>query len=122
MRAHKMSPKMPASVTPIASTTATQPAVMASMAARVEIGLPHDAGVARSSRAGTKRSVNARPMTRRCFDCSGRLPRSQTRRSPFFSSTVVNVAVVTCINAASVPAGNGFTSMFMGRSSRRSVV
>lgn len=29
--------------------------------ARVEIGAPHEAGVARSSRAGTKRSVKARP-------------------------------------------------------------
>ena len=32
---------------------------MASMAPRVEIGFDHDSGVARSSRAGTKRSVKA---------------------------------------------------------------
>ena len=38
MRAQRMSPKMPASVTPIASTTAMQPAGIASIAARVEIG------------------------------------------------------------------------------------
>ena len=55
---------MPASVTPMASTTATHPSGMASMAARVEIGEAQEAGVARSSRAGTKRSVKARPTTR----------------------------------------------------------
>ena len=55
---------MPASVTPMASTTAMQPAGMSSMAARVEIGDDQDSGVARSSRAGTKRSVNARPTRR----------------------------------------------------------
>ena len=55
---------MPASVMPSAPTTAMQPAGIASMAARVEIGEPHDAGVARSSRAGTKRSVKARPTSR----------------------------------------------------------
>ena len=82
MRAHRMSPKMPASVTPIAPTTAMQPAGMASMAARVEIGQPQDAGVARSSRAGTKRSVNARPTSRGCPARSGRVPRSQTLRRP----------------------------------------
>ena len=52
---------MPASVTPMASTTAMQPSGIASMAARVDIGEDQDSGVARSSRAGTKRSVNARP-------------------------------------------------------------
>src|SRR3712207_790247 len=36
MRAQRMSPKMPASAQPIASTTATQPSGMASIAARVE--------------------------------------------------------------------------------------
>ena len=61
MRAHRMSPKMPASVTPMASTTAMHPAGIASIAARVEIGDDQDSGVARSSRAGTKRSVKARP-------------------------------------------------------------
>jgi hypothetical protein len=30
----------------------------------VEIGFDHDSGVARSSRAGTKRSVNALPTSR----------------------------------------------------------
>ena len=91
MRAHRMSPKMPASVTPIASTTAIAPAGIASIAARVEIGDPHDAGVARSSRAGTKRKVKARPTRRRAAAASptGRAPRIQTLRRPFFSSTVV---------------------------------
>ena len=94
MRAQRMSPKIPASVTPIASTTAMQPAGIASIAARVEIGLDHDAGVARSSRAGTKRSVNAGPTRRGWPGLSGRVPRIQTLRRPFFSSTVVIVAVV----------------------------
>src|ERR1700704_1670087 len=61
MRAHRISPKMPASVTPMASTTAMQPSGMASIAVRVEIGDDQDSGVARSSRAGTKRSVKADP-------------------------------------------------------------
>jgi hypothetical protein len=47
-----MSPKIPADVVAIASTTAIAPAGIASIAARVEIGDAHDAGVARSSRAG----------------------------------------------------------------------
>ena len=64
MRAHRMSPKIPASVTPRASATATQPAGIASIAARVEMGLDQDSGVARSSRAGTKRNVNALPTMR----------------------------------------------------------
>ena len=55
---------MPASVTPMASTTAMQPAGMASIAVRVEIGDDQDSGVARSSRAGTKRSVKAGPTRR----------------------------------------------------------
>jgi hypothetical protein len=59
-----MSPKMPASVTPNASAIAMQPAGMASIAARVDVGDAQDAGVARSSRAGTKRSVKAGPATR----------------------------------------------------------
>ncbi len=73
---------MPASVTPIASTTATTPAGMASITARVEIGRPQEAGVARSSHAGTKRSVKAQP-TRRCggapagVGVSALAPRSQ---------------------------------------------
>ena len=93
-----MSPKIPASATPAASTTATQPSGIASIAARVEIGEAQDAGVARSSRAGTKRSVNARPTTRASsrIGCALRI---QTLRSPFFSSTVVSVAVETPLQA-----------------------
>src|ERR1700761_2705040 len=95
MRAHKISPKMPASLTPMESTTAIQPAGMASIAVRVEIGDDHDSGVARSSRAGTKRSVKAGPTSRGCPGLSGREPRSQTFRRPFLSRTVVMVAVDT---------------------------
>jgi hypothetical protein len=72
-----------------------QPAGIASIAARVEIGDAHDAGVARSSRAGTKRNVKARPIWRGCGERIGFVPRIQTLRSPFFSSTVVMVAVET---------------------------
>jgi hypothetical protein len=64
IRATRMSPKMPASCTPMASTTAMTPSGIASIAARVERGEAQDSGVARSSRAGTKRSVKARPTTR----------------------------------------------------------
>ena len=95
MRAHRMSPKMPASVTPMASTTAMQPFGMASIAVRVEIGDDQDSGVARSSRAGTKRNVNAGPTSRGCPGRSGLVPRIQTFRRPFLSSTVVMVAVDT---------------------------
>ena len=63
---------MPASVTPMASTTAMQPFGMASIAVRVEIGDDQDSGVARSSRAGTKRSVKAGPTSRGCPGRSGR--------------------------------------------------
>jgi hypothetical protein len=73
---------------------------MASIAVRVEIGDDHDSGVARSSRAGTKRSVKAGPTNRFCPGTSGRVPRSQTFRNPFFKSTVVMVAVDTCDNVA----------------------
>ena len=86
---------MPASVTPIASTTAMQPSGIASIAARVEIGEDQDSGVARSSRAGTKRRVKARPTSRGWPGRRGLVPRSQTLRRPFFSRTVVMVAVVT---------------------------
>ena len=55
---------MPAVVTPIASATAMQPSGIASIAPRVEIGRAQLAGVARSSRTGTKRSVKAGPTTR----------------------------------------------------------
>src|SRR3954467_2349018 len=94
MRAHRMSPKMPASVTPMASTTAMQPAGMASIAVLVEIGDDQDSGVARSSRAGTKRRVNAGPTSRGRPGFSGRAPRIQMFRRPFFRRTVVMVAVV----------------------------
>src|SRR6202045_1733722 len=96
MRAHRISPKKPASVTPMASTTAMQPSGMASIAVRVEIGDDQDSGVARSSLAGTKRKVNAGPTSRGCPGRSGREPRIQTFRRPFFSRTVVMVAVDTC--------------------------
>src|ERR1700744_2152032 len=94
MRAHRISPKMPASLTPMASTTAMQPSGMASLAVRVEIGDDQDSGVAKSSRAGTKRRVKAGPTSRFCPGRSGRAPRIQTFRNPFLSRTVVMVAVV----------------------------
>ena len=97
MRAQRMSPKMPASMMPIASTTAMPPSGIASIAARVEFGEPQDAGVARSSRAGTKRKVKARPTrrlprpprpaawrrgSRRCAGLSSGAPWSWSRSSP----------------------------------------
>ena len=94
MRAHRMSPKMPASVTPIASATTIAPSGIASMAARVEIGEDQLSGVARSSRAGTKRRVKARPTRRPWPGLIGRVPRIQTLRSPLFSRIVVMLAVV----------------------------
>ena len=110
MRAHRMSPKTPASCTPIASMTAITPSGMASMAARVEIGLPQDSGVARSSRAGTKRSVKAGPTRRGWPVRIGFAPRIQTFRSPFFSRTVVIVAVETVFNVAMAWASSGMFS------------
>src|SRR5471032_979262 len=95
MRAQRISPKIPASVTPMASTTAMQPSGIASIAVRVEIGNDQDSGVARSSRAGTKRKVKAGPTSRGCPGVSGREPRNQTFRKPFLSRTVVMVAVET---------------------------
>src|SRR6202044_3277689 len=80
---------------PMASTTAIQPSGIASIAVRVEIGDDQDSGVARSSRAGTKRKVKAGPTSRGCPGRSGREPRSQTFRRPFLSRTVVMVAVET---------------------------
>src|SRR6266851_4078205 len=68
---------------------------MASIAVRVEIGEDQDSGVARSSRAGTKRRVKAGPTSRGCPGRSGRDPRIQTFRRPFLSRTVVMVAVDT---------------------------
>ena len=98
-----MSPQAPASAQPIAPTTATHPFGIASIAARVEVGELQDSGVARSSRAGTKRSVKARPTTRGCFGCSGPVPRIHTLRRPFLSSSVVRVAVVTPARARMTP-------------------
>src|SRR3984893_4564143 len=95
IRAHNISPKMPASVTPMASTTAMHPSGIASIAVLVEIGDDHDSGVARSSRAGTKRNVKAGPTRRFCPGRSGRVPRIQTFRRPFLRRTVVMVAVDT---------------------------
>jgi hypothetical protein len=77
-----------------------QPSGMASMAVLVEIGDDQDSGVARSSRAGTKRNVKAGPTSRFCPGRSGFAPRSQTFRKPFLSRTVVMVAVVTCESVA----------------------
>jgi len=67
---------------------------MASIAARVEIGDAQDSGVAKSSPAGTKRNVNAGPTMRRPAAVAiGIGPLIQIRRIPFFSRTVVIVAV-----------------------------
>ena len=95
-----MSPKTPASAHPSAATTATQPAGICSIALLVEIGDVHDSGVARSSRAGMKRSVNAGPTARLWLSDSGKDPRSQTFLRPFLRSTVVNVAVDTFLKAS----------------------
>ena len=79
----------------MASATTTLPAGMSSIAARVEIGEAQDAGVARSSRAGTKRNVNAGPTILAWPGFSGLVPRIQIFLSPFLSRTVVMVAVET---------------------------
>ena len=87
---------------------------MASIAARVEIGEAQLAGVARSSRAGTKRSVNAGPAMRGWPGFSGAAPRIQTLRRPFFNSTVVTVAVETRMALSMVLASmvmSGFPEM-----------
>src|ERR1700719_3170522 len=95
MRAQRMSPNMPALGTPMASATAITPSGMSSIAARVEIGLAQLSGVAKSSRAGTKRKVNAGPTRRSPPATSGFGPFIQHRLMPFFSNIVVIVAVVT---------------------------
>ena len=60
------------------------------------IGFDQLSGVARSSRTGMKRMVNAGPTMRRPpSPPSGIGPCIQQRRMPFFSSMVVMVAVVT---------------------------
>ena len=94
IRMVRMSPKMPADVMPMASATAMQPSGIASIAPRVEIGLAQLSGVARSSRAGTKRIVKAGPTSRWPPGTSGFGPAIQHFRMPFFSSMVVMVAVV----------------------------
>src|SRR5690606_30444488 len=99
MRAQRISPQNPASLMPLASTTAIHPAGICSMAARVDRGELHDSGVARSSRAGTNRTVKARPTMRCAPAVSGMAPRIHTLRRPFLSSTVVKVAVVTPASA-----------------------
>jgi len=73
---------------------------MASIAVRVEIGEDQDAGVARSSRAGTNLKVKAGPTSRFAPGLKGRAPRIQTFRNPFFRRTVVMVAVDTWDKAA----------------------
>src|SRR5579863_4974940 len=95
MRAQRMSPNMPALGTAMASATATAPSGMASIAARVEIGLAQLSGVAKSSRTGTKRKVKAGPTRRSAPGARGFGPFIQQRRMPFFKSIVVIVAVVT---------------------------
>src|ERR1022692_1414023 len=102
MRMHKMSPKMPAPSTPMASATTTQFSGMASIALRVEIGFDQLSGVARSSRTGTKRSVKAGPTTRLPEKPNGMAPAIHERRMPFFSSMVVMVPVVTLASVSSV--------------------
>src|SRR5690606_14765033 len=59
-------------------------------------------GVARSSRAGTKRSVKAGPTTRPWPGLSGLVPRIQTLRRPFFRRTVVSVAVETPFSVSTI--------------------
>ena len=78
---------------------------------RAEIGLDHDAGVVRSSRAGTKRSVNAGPTSRGCPGLSGRVPRIQTLRGPFLSNTVVIVAVVIHASVAAACASSAIVQV-----------
>src|SRR5579871_6049719 len=68
---------------------------ISSMAARVECGADQDSGVAMSSRMGRKRRVKARPTTHFMPGFTGFVPRIQVLRSPFFSITVVKVALDT---------------------------
>src|SRR5579872_1160012 len=111
IRAQRMSPNMPAVVTPIASTTAMSPGAIASIAARVERGEAQDSGVAKSSRAGAKRRVKARPATRPLEAApNGFGPRIATRRKPFFNRTVVKVAVEMAASSAAIAASSGMTS------------
>jgi hypothetical protein len=113
MRAHRISPKIPASLTPMASATAMQPSGISSMAPRVERGDDHDSGVARSSRMGTKRRVKAGPTMRSSAWKTGLGPCIQVRRRPFLSRMVVIVPVEVARSASArvlsrVMAGSGF--------------
>ncbi len=86
MRAQRISPKMPASVMPIASTTAMQPCGMSSMAARVEIGeaLGGRGGevLARRHEAQREGTPDKTALVRLAAACE---PRIHTERRPFFS-------------------------------------
>ena len=53
-----------------------------------------DSGVAKSSRSGMKRSVNAGPTRRAGVSWMLRVPRIHTLRNPFFNRTLAIVAVV----------------------------
>ena len=110
---------MPAPVTPIASATTTQPSGIASIAARVEIGLDQLSGVARSSRTGTKRSVKAGPTTRLPEKPNGIAPAIQQWRMPFFSSIVVMVPVVTLRRMSRADAMIDPLRSLSGRAARR---
>ncbi len=90
----------------MASAMTTQPSGMASIAERVEIGFDQLAGVARSSRTGTKRSVKAGPTTRLPEKPNGMAPFIQEWRMPFFSSIVVMVPVVM-LRSLSISGGHG---------------
>ena len=98
---------MPESVWKPAPATVMQPSGMLSTAARVERGEAQAAGVARSSRAGMNRSVKARPTMRGLPPCSGRLPRIQTLRMPFFSRMVVMVLVLTRFSVSTTAGARG---------------
>jgi hypothetical protein len=71
----------------------------------VEVGEAHDAGVARSSRRGRKRSVKAGPTTRWLAFPSGLVPRIQTFRSPIFRRTVVRSPSRHVLEVATSSAG-----------------
>src|SRR5260370_4851222 len=99
-----MSAKVPGVSTRMGAATAITPSGMASMAARVDIGLPQLSGVDRSSRAGTKRRVNGGPIKRGPPGTSGFGPCIQHRLMLFLSNMVVMVAVVTLRRTSNVAA------------------
>jgi len=92
--------EMPAGCIAVADAMGVTSAGISSMAPRVEIGFAQLSGVARSSRTGTKRSVNAGPTRRPPPGTSGCGPFIQQRRMPFFNSMVVMVAVVIARNVS----------------------